>query len=280
VGEVAADGDEPRGGTALLLLGRGDSLELRMPVARRLAGAGIHVVAVEHVGQGASPGLGRRSDAVHVQDFGTHLAAASAEADRIVGPAFVLGHSMGGLIAMHLLVARPSRFASAVITSPMWGWADGLPSWAVVALSTLATRAGRATDLAWGEKPFSTTSCLRMRGAADDQRQGLLDFAARRPELVRGGSTWGWALAASDSLLQMRDLDMGRISTHVTVVSCRRDRTVSRRAHRDLPPLLPHARVVELDAGHDPFFAGRDARTALWEVIDRAAAMTRAAPRD
>jgi lysophospholipase len=178
--------------TVLVLPGRGDSLELRARVAKGLIRHGVQVVMVEHVGQGASPGLGVRPDAVHIDDFDTHAAAALAEADRLDGPVVLLAHSMGGLVAAHVMAARPDRFASAVITSPMWGFASVLPLPVTRLLADLAGRAGKAAELAAGERPFDVESCLRMRGAAGDQAPELREHARRHPDLVRGGSTWGW----------------------------------------------------------------------------------------
>lgn len=255
--------------SVLFLMGRGDSLELRTDIAERLTVAGARVVAVEHVGQGASPGLGRSPDAVHVDSFTTHVAAALGEADRLTGPAMLLGHSMGGLIAAHLLAARPRRFDSAVLTSPMWGWPGGLPAWLAGGLSTLAMRSGRGTAFAAGEHPFSTASCVRMRGAADDQVDRLLHFSARNPELVRGGSTWSWIHAASRSMRQLADLPLHAVRTGVTVISCAADESVSLPAHGRLTRRFPGGRVIRVAAGHDPFFADSTARSRVWDVVEQ-----------
>lgn len=275
VGLAAPRSGDAVGVTALFVLGRGDSLELRDGVARRLASAGVRVVAIEHVGQGASAGLGRRPDAVHVEDFGTHVAAALREVDRLDGPAVLLGHSMGGLVALHVLAARPAAFRAAVLTSPLWAWSGGVPAWATTAVASVAVRAGWGTRLAIGERPFSPTSCVRMRGAVGGQADALLELASGRPDLVRGGSTWGWGLAASRSMQQLRRLPLADVRTDVTVVSCREDRTISLQAHHDVVRPLPHARVVHLDAGHDPFVAGDEARAGLWEIIGQAVATAR-----
>ena len=270
VGTAAGRTRHPERTTVLFLLGRGDSLELRQDVATRLVASGARVVAVEHVGQGASPATGARPDAVHVGSFGTHVEAALAEAGRLDGPAVLLGHSMGGLVALHVLAARPDRFATAVLTSPMWGWAGSLPVWMARVIAGVAVRSGRGRQLAVGERPFDPASCLRMRGATDDQARALLAFAAQHPELVRGGSTWGWVLAASRSMHQLAQLPLQQVRTAVTVVRCFDDQTVSLPAQARVAARLPRARVVELAGGHDPFVGRVDVRAALWDEVELA----------
>ncbi len=268
----STDRSAPLQPTVLFLLGRGDSLELRADVADRAVQSGLRMVAVEHVGQGASPGRGAQPDYVHVDDFSTHVAAALREVDRLRGPAILLAHSMGGQVALHVLAARPDRFAAAVLTSPMWSWAGALTPSATRRIASLAVAMGAATRLAPGERPFSTESCLRMRGAAGSRAQALIEFARQHPDLVRGGSTWGWVRAASRAMEQIRRLPLETVRTAVTVVSCRDDWTVDLGAHHRVAARLPVASVLELPAGHDPFSGDPATVSHLWREIDAAAA--------
>jgi alpha-beta hydrolase superfamily lysophospholipase len=107
-----------------------------------------------------------------------------------------------------------------------------------------------------------------MRGATDDQARALLAFADQHPELVRGGSTWGWVLAASRSMHQLAQLPLQQVRTAVTVVRCLDDQTVSLPAQARVAARLRRARVVELVGGHDPFVGRADVRAALWDEVE------------
>jgi alpha-beta hydrolase superfamily lysophospholipase len=75
-------------------------------VAERLADAGYALYAVDHWGHGRSDGTRANLERIaHVTaDLDTLLARAREEHPGV--PAFILGHSMGGLIALDFLVTR------------------------------------------------------------------------------------------------------------------------------------------------------------------------------
>ncbi len=210
-------------GTVVLVPGRGDSLELREDVAPRLADRGLSTVVVEHLGQGASGHLGRHPDAVHVDDLDVHLDAAARAADRAAadGPVFVLAHSMGGLVAAHLLARRPHRVAAAVVTAPMRGFAGPVPRPVVRALATAMTHLGHGRDFAAGERAWRLDRCLDMRTTDPDRRAALTGFARRHRDLVRGGSTWGWTRAAARAMATLDRLPLEAVQAPVTAVAAR-----------------------------------------------------------
>lgn len=266
--------DGPGAGTVLFVPGRGDSIELRAPVADGLAERGFSTVVVEHVGQGGSGRLGRHPDAVHVDDFAVHLDAVDRVVDAVVpsarGPLYLLGHSMGGLLAGHLLVRHPGRFAAAVLTAPFWGFAGPLPLPAVRALSAAATAAGLGRELALGERPWDLESCLTMRTTDAAGRAALTEFARGHRELVRGGSTWAWTGAAARSMAALRRLPLERVATPVVSVAARRDRSVSLPAIPRITARFPRGRVLVVDGGHDVLNEGEEVRRAVWAGIDAA----------
>jgi lysophospholipase len=257
-------------GTVVLVPGRGDSLELREDVAARLADRGLTTVLVEHVGQGGSGRLGRHPDAVHVDDFRVHLDAADRATGRAAqdGPVFVLAHSMGGLVAAHLLARRPHRVAAAVLTAPMWGFGGPVPRPVVRALATGLTCLGRGRDFAAGERPWDLPGCLDMRTADPERRAALARFAGRHRDLVRGGSTWGWTAAAARAMAQLDRLPLHAVATPVTAVAARADRTVSGPAIARTARRFPRGRLLVVDGGHDVLNGGPEARRLLWAEID------------
>ncbi len=263
-------------GTVVFVPGRGDSLELREDVASGLADRGLSTVMVEHLGQGGSGRLGRHPDAVHVDDFDVHLDAAARAVDRAVdravasGPVFLLAHSMGGLVAAHLLARRPRRVAAAVVTAPMWGFAGPVPLPVVRALATAMTHLGHGRDFAAGERAWRLDHCLDMRTTDPDRRAALTGFARRHRELVRGGSTWGWTGAAARAMAALDRLPLETVAAPVTAVAARGDTSVSAAAVARTVRRFPHGRLRTVDGGHDVLNGSPAVRQLLWREVDAA----------
>lgn len=100
--------------------------------------AGFSVVALDHIGHGQSPG--RRA---YVPDFSallnpldelrTHVANSDPEL-----PVFLIGHSMGGLIAASSLIDNQAQYQGAILTGPALGLPSPPPLWQVLLLRTLS----------------------------------------------------------------------------------------------------------------------------------------------
>lgn len=150
-------GEPGRRPPVLLLHGVTDSAETWDPVARRLAGDRL-VVAVDARGHGRTP-LGEGPFTI------ASLAVDAAAVLRHVvdGPAFVVGHSMGGLVATELTLTEPGLVRGLVLEDPAWDTGgvatpDGVPpfltafllSFAGVDAQTLEARS-RATQTAFAD---------------------------------------------------------------------------------------------------------------------------------
>jgi alpha-beta hydrolase superfamily lysophospholipase len=110
-------------------------------VAEEMAAHGVTVHALDHRGHGRSGG--RRGHVAHfgefVRDFETFRAAIAKEHPPGT-PLFLLGHSMGGLIAIHHLQTHPEAgYRGAILSAPLVGIAVQAPRWKV-ALSGLLSR--------------------------------------------------------------------------------------------------------------------------------------------
>ena len=107
-------------------------------VARRLASQGFAVWALDHCGHGRS--AGRR---VYVERFAAYeddlevLRRQAVEAHPDV-PRVLLGHSMGGAIALGHVIDHPGTFDALVLSGPLTDAAHGLPAAVVVAGRWLA----------------------------------------------------------------------------------------------------------------------------------------------
>ena len=87
-------------------------------VARRLNDAGYDVYALDHRGHGRSEGgsanIGRISSAV--ADIGTLIGIARGESE--APKAFLLGHSMGGALALEFALERQDELDGLVLSAP------------------------------------------------------------------------------------------------------------------------------------------------------------------
>ena len=135
----AWEADGPR---AVLLVshGLGEHGGRYAALAEDLVPRGITVVAPDHRGHGRSEGnrghVERFAD--YVRDLEDVRRAVAAATEGL--PMFLLGHSMGGLIAIRHLQAHPEApFAGAILSAPLLGVAVRAPRWKV-ALSGLLSR--------------------------------------------------------------------------------------------------------------------------------------------
>ena len=107
---------EPVRAVILLAHGLGEHGGRYQAFADYFAEHGISVVAPDHLGHGASPG-----DRTHVVGFNDYLAPLD-ELCGLVGewyaglPCFLIGHSMGGLIAARYLLDHQDKFAGAALS--------------------------------------------------------------------------------------------------------------------------------------------------------------------
>ena len=117
----------------LLVHGLGEHSGRYEHVARALVARGFAVHTLDHYGHGKSDG--HRG---HVERFSVFLDGVGALLERIraadtESPLFLVGHSMGGLIAAHFLLGHQARFRAAVLSGPAFK-SDAEPPAIVMAL--------------------------------------------------------------------------------------------------------------------------------------------------
>ncbi|MDG2461380.1 MAG: lysophospholipase [Luminiphilus sp.] len=100
-------------------------------VAARFNECGVAVVGPDHIGHGASPGV-----RCHVNQFAEYVAPLSALRTRIGDwypdtPVFLLGHSMGGLIAAHALFEAQASYRGAMFSGPAFTAVDPVSSFTI-----------------------------------------------------------------------------------------------------------------------------------------------------
>jgi len=106
--------------TVMLVHGYAEHIGRYSHVFRLLREKGYGVVAHDHRGHGLSDG--RRG---HVERYETYLDDLDLiTASLPAGLRIILGHSMGGLLALHYLLHRRPRFDAAIILAPYLGLRD------------------------------------------------------------------------------------------------------------------------------------------------------------
>lgn len=116
-------------GAVVIVHGYGEHIRRYRPTAADLAGAGFAVFGSDLRGHGRSGG--RRAHIRRFDDYTSDVAATLAWARTTYGrgdePLFLLGHSMGGLVALRLALSRPQGLAGLILTSPFFGFKLHVP---------------------------------------------------------------------------------------------------------------------------------------------------------
>lgn len=162
-------------------------------MARYLAGRGVAVTAFDLRGHGRSEGARG-----YVERWDDYLDDVQAMLDPLPAPRFLLGHSMGGLIALSFAVQRRPAVAGLVVTNPHLEMALEVPAWKLLAGRFLGKVAPRAT------MPANLDVQLLTHDA------GILEVHAQDP-LILQNATAGWfreVNAAQQRLLTAERLDV------------------------------------------------------------------------
>lgn len=201
-------------GTVLLFPGRTEYVEKYGPAARELLARGYSSVVIDWRGQGLSDRVA--SDPIighvaHFTDFQHDVAAllAAMPALDLPRPWHLLGHSMGGAIALRAVI-EGLQVNSVVFTAPMWGiriqpilrpiaWLLGITS--------------RRLGLSERITPFTYPESYVLRAPFADNMlttdetmyRFLQTQLSAHPELALGGPSLSWLYEALQEVRWLRD---------------------------------------------------------------------------
>ena len=271
-------GGETRG-SILFQAGRGDFIEKYLEVYAHWRGQGWRVSGFDWRGQGGSGRLLADRRVGHLpsldpllRDFTGFAAEWLAESP---APHVLIGHSMGGHLALRLLAERGIAVDAAILVAPMLGLNTGpVPVRIARALARALCALGLTERPAWreGNRPgeaehtrqTNLTACL-------DRYADELWWKGEHPELALATPSWGWLVAAFESIAGLdRPGVMEKVTTPMLILGSEHDRLVSPAAISKAAARLPNARLVMSKQGaHELLREVDGVRLPLLAEIDR-----------
>lgn len=268
----------PRG-SILFVPGRGDFFEKYLETLNGWARAGFAVTATDVRGQALSGRLIAGSNLGHIDDFAIwtqDLATLFAAWKAITpGPHIIAAHSMGGHIALRSVGDGLIAPDALILSAPMFA-VKGPPvpdSWGVKYAQMMVRKNGSHSP-AWtiSEKPGATMRARKSMLTHDDARyDDERVWRVARPGLELGPGTWGWVLAAMESIAHIAAPGyVERIATPTFIFATDGDQLVRTRRIRELAARMPdcelyvapktvaHEMLREVDAVRDDVLARID----------------------
>jgi len=261
-------------GSLLFAGGRGDFIEKYLEAAHEWHRRGWTIASFDWRGQGKSRGS---IVAGHLDSFDILLEDLAALVDdwmsKTPGPHVLVGHSMGGHMALRLLIERKPAIRAAVLVAPMIAVnsAPFKPK-AARAVTWIASRAGFRKRPMW-KVPLA-------RAPAGSKRQHVLTSCVarynderfwweREPAFAPQAPSFGWLDAGMRSGRIFTRRNLARVQVPVLLLAAVQDKLVSLDAIRRVAGELPRAEL-ELYNGcaHEILREADETRLAALARID------------
>ena len=260
-------------GRILFQTGRGDFFEKYLETFIWLNSAGWSVTSFDWRGQGGS---GRLRDRDQAEDFARLVDDLAEFFDawhsRSNSPHVVLGHSMGGHLALRALAEGRIDPDALVLVAPMLGLASPIGQTLGGAAARFMAGLGDPGRPAWheGERPGASSRQAVL--TSDPERYAdEIWWRTRQSELVRGPPSWGWLAEAFASTIRLaRDPRLTALRTPVLLLVAKADRLVDPRLAIRLIRRLVNAEIIRFgpDSAHEILRERDDVRDrALGAII-------------
>ena len=253
-------------GTLILMHGRSEFIEKYADIIAHYVKLGFVVVTFDWRGQGLSSRILRNEPRKgHIHDFDAYVRDLQIVIEKGVLPdcplpLVGLAHSMGGLIALHMLVRKPLWFDRMVLSVPLLRYNVSTASHdTIVRAATWACRFGLGQSYApgygatlAGSGPFHSNPAT-----SDPERYTITsDLLSDHPELGLGGPTFGWLLRMARGMRRTWDQQfLDKIKTPLMFVQAGHDEIVSPDAIERMAAAVPTATLLRLPRSkHEPMF--------------------------
>jgi lysophospholipase len=269
---------EPRA-ECVMVGGFGECIEKYFETIGDLAARGYSVWCLDWRGQGGSERprrLPSRPRPRHFDRDASELASFTEKLTTARRPRLLIGHSMGGAVALLCLRRYRGLFDAAILSAPMLGIrAGGLPP----ALMRCITGLARVTGLGicflpgasrWRSDRVPTPERSRVSNDPERCRLQYAWFSAHTALRV-DAPTWGWLDSALRLAAQMAKKEfLAGIDTPILLFSAGVETFLCPEAHRRAARLLPDCTLVEFpDSKHEPFLERDTIRNPWFATIDR-----------
>jgi len=257
----------PCKGTVVLLHGRAEYIEKYFETIVHLRESGFDVCTFDWRGQGGSSRLVRDPKKGYIDNFGQYVIDLETIMTNVAlpdcrPPYFILGHSLGALVALAAAPQMSNRIQRMVLASPLLRYGDMPMSQGkltflagflcAIGLGTLYMGAGRnmhenrrfaANRLTSDMRRFSRNSTL----------------AIGHPELAVGGATAAWIFAASKAMERVWEPDfIGSISIPTLLIAAGNDKVVSVRAVEEMGFKMRSGRALVIAGAQHELLQERD----------------------
>jgi lysophospholipase len=271
--------DTPPRGTVCLIHGRAEYIEKYFETITDFQKRGFAVATFDWRGQGGSQRLAGTKRLGHVRDFSDYWVDLSSFHRSILlpdspAPYYLVGHSMGGLVALNAGIRDRMMFERLFLSAPMLA-IDGQPlglngtaalarvlSW--VGLGRLPV--GRSTDRQQSEKSFAGNPLTSDRA----RYLRAVEILAARPDLAVGSPSLRWVAAAFRAMAEAAtDQFPGSVRIPTLMLAAARDRVVSTPAIETLGLRMRTGRhLIIAGAQHEMFMDTNPVRGQVFAAFD------------
>lgn len=261
--DAAADGwplrrfvrDGTGRGSLMFLGGRGDVFEKYLEALDDWHTRGWAVSTFDWRGQGGSGRLCANRHVGHSDNFAPWIDdLGGVWRDRTAactGPHVLVGHSMGGYLALRALIDGAISADAVVLVAPMLGLRSPVGAWIGGRVAAAMRRTGDPARPAWKSHERPGGLARQQLLTADSARYADEEWwMATRPELRLGPPSWAWLDEAFAATARLRgDPKLSSLTTPVLMLVAEHDRLVDPRAAAQVAARLPSATLVRFGKG-------------------------------
>ncbi|TCT31095.1 alpha/beta fold hydrolase [Martelella mediterranea] len=244
-------------GTVVAVQGRSEFIEKYSEIVGELNEAGFAVATLDLRGQGASDRVSEDPYAGHVEAFSDFTSDVSQFVDALVrpklkGPYFLMGHSLGGLIALSLAASGKSHFDGLLLLAPFVALhRRQLPEPLIRLLASSLSVLGLSRRPALPYRPPSSFEDQFLTSDRQRYERNLL-LAKDDPPYLLGTPTFGWLRACLNETARLRKpLSLKQVKMPVLLIAPGHDVLVPF-SEQVATGCRLNARILALSgAGHD-----------------------------
>jgi len=261
-------------GTILIFTGFTEFIEKYYETIGDLLARQWNVVIFDWRGQGLSSKLLKHKDKGYIENFNQFLQDADTIYTQKVTPMQephnLLGHSMGGHLALRTLQEHPDRYHRAVLSAPMQSIA-GLPTGVMSKVAAFFRLIGLGQSYVIGGKDGDSNKTYERLTSDVSRFKKWSSIFQKEPRLLMGSATWAWSNAAAKSMsFSMKRKQIQKIKTPVYLASPKVDVVVDELTHERLDDINPRIKVVSYpEAKHEIYTESNVHRIRFIEEVDR-----------